>query len=614
MCRVLVFRVFCVPRHGFSVSVVERRGGGSATLPLGPKTCPQKNPNPACPPLRGSQFSAIIHIVSRRTGPREGADSSVFSRGEGKDDMKNLTFALACASTCTLFAAIDVPKAGFEEYETGAKVANAVEPGSQSTYWLYEGASGSEDGSTVKAYGGDNLAAPAGSGQNNKKYLELSTEGGTLWRSLAAGNPAGTDIAGKLGKAQALPADGLYIDTMVQFTPTEDGGAPDTTGDDKLAIWLNVETGEGLETPVTNLCVLGTAITTEGSGRNETPKAKKTVFKLSGTQVDAGVWYRLTVKALKNIVTLDGDYIPGFIVMIDNVPMVIADNGKACDEKFLSYYEGSFTAGADDLITSGQFIPSLYGYQNEDVSALQAVGFKGSGALDNLAISETAPSPAPEEPIPVTPQITLSATEATFSTSLVLPTVTVAGNYVLGTDYTVSWSGELPTENPSEDVVLTVTVEMCGKYSGRNTATFTVKPAGTPPVVNDWPTDPTTVKDKTAGEAYGFTGDLAGVPADKLARWATGNGTVAFSDAGTIKIEAYLLNVANTEAAIAEGKANFKIPAITVDANGTVTVTDPEGSYNGVITIKGSVTVNGTYDLDKADTTARFFKAFLSVK
>ncbi len=307
--------------------------------------------------------------------------------------MKKLTFALACASAFALFAAdIGAPKAGFEDYEAGTAVAGEAEPGSQSTYWLYEGASGSEDGSTVKAYGGDNLAAPTTGGDAGEKYLELSTEGGTLWRSLAE---VKTDGGGTLGTAQDVPAGGLYIDTMVQFTPTEDGGTPETVEGDKLAIWLNVDSSG--DTPVTNLCVLGTAITTEGSGRNETPKATKTVFKLSGAQVDAGVWYRLTVKALKNIVTLDGDYISGFIVMIDNVPMVIADNGKACDEKFLSYYRegGFFAEGADDLITSGRLIPSLNGYQNEDVSALQAVGFKGSGALDNLAITDEDPLPAP---------------------------------------------------------------------------------------------------------------------------------------------------------------------------------------------------------------------------
>ena len=124
---------------------------------------------------------------------------------------------------------------------------------------------------------------------------------------------------------------------------------------------------------------------------------------------------------------------------------------------------------------------------------------------------------------------------------------------------------------------------------------------------------------QTAGKAYGLEGELADAEADKLAIWAKANSVAYVGAAGAIKVEAYLLNVANTDAAIAEGKANFKIPAITVDANGTVTVTPPNGGYNGVITIKGSVTVNGAYDLvkgadDKFPEGARFFKAFLSVK
>ena len=533
--------------------------------------------------------------------------------------MKNLTFALACASTFALFAAIDVPKADFEGYtgEPDWTVANKFEPGSQDTYWFYDSTLSSADGSTVKAYGGENLAKPTKGDLAGNKYLELSTEGGTLWRSLAAGNTAAEGIANKLGAAQALPAGGLYIDTMVQFTATEDGGAPETTGDDKLAIWLNVNSSG-----VTNLMVKATKLDIEV----EKVLSSESVYTLANpdVKVDAGVWYRLTVKAVKNVLNANApsEYIPAFQVFIDGNLMAVEGDSVASDA-FIAFYSEDASAQLPDclgdnrgLLQAGTLIPSLTGYRGVDSSALQAVGFKGSGALDNLSISETEPQPAPgpEEPIQVTPQITLSATEATFSASLQLPTVTVAGNYVLDTDYTVSWSGAIPTENPSKDVVLTVTVKMCGKYSGSNTATFTVKPASTPPVVNDWPSDPTTVKGKTAGEAYGFTGDLADVPADKLAAWAKGNGSVAFSDSGKIDIEAYLLNVANTVAAIAEGKANFKIPSITVDANGTVTVTDPVGSYNGVITIKGSVTVNGTYNLDKADKTARFFKAFLSVK
>lgn len=98
--------------------------------------------------------------------------------------MKNLTFALACASTFALFAAIDAPKADFENYAVGDKVSGMLEPNSQFKYWLYEGASGSEDGSTVKAYGGENLAAPTA---GDKQYLELSLDRGRYALALARG-------------------------------------------------------------------------------------------------------------------------------------------------------------------------------------------------------------------------------------------------------------------------------------------------------------------------------------------------------------------------------------------------------------------------------------------
>ena len=304
--------------------------------------------------------------------------------------MKNLTFALACASTFALFAAIDAPKADFEGYAAGAKVSDEVEPDSQSVYWLYDGASGSEDGSTVKAYGGENLLAPAAGGQN---YLELSTEGGTLWRSLAVGNTHGEGIGGRLGAAQALPAGGLYIDTMVQFTPTEDGGAPETTGGDKLAIWLNVETGEGLETPVTNLCVKANAYTLGEAG----PMAAATTFPLvpadgSALSINPGTWYRLTVKAVANALATDENgIIPAFEIRVDGALM------KAASGLPFSEFFGEFVAeGLQAAYGQNALFPSLQEMGGAGASiTLQAVGFKGSGALDNLAFSETEPQPTP---------------------------------------------------------------------------------------------------------------------------------------------------------------------------------------------------------------------------
>ena len=121
----------------------------------------------------------------------------------------------------------------------------------------------------------------------------------------------------------------------------------------------------------------------------------------------------------------------------------------------------------------------------------------------------------------VTPAITLSATTAEFSDTLALPTVTVDG-YTLDTDYTVAWDKSLPTVNPAEDVVLTVTVTMKGNYTGSNTATFTVTPKAA------GPTRPT---------------DIEGGSADQIAaydKWAAGKDLTGKTDAQII--DAFILN------------------------------------------------------------------------
>ena len=313
--------------------------------------------------------------------------------------MKNLTFALACASTFALFAAIDAPKADFEGYAAGAKVSDEVEPDSQSVYWLYDGASGSEDGSTVKAYGGENLPAPAAGGQ---QYLELSTEGGTLWRSLASGDTGAEGIDNRLGAAQALPAGGLYIDTMVQFTPTEDGGAPETADGDKLAIWLNVDSSG--EAPVTNLMVRAAQWDDNGSSTFFT---KKTFVLTGAGDISPSTWYRLTVKAIANCDrrTKNENYtssITGFQIYLDNTLLTTTEPAfadgylnLATDAGEWGWLDSSVEQEAEvlALMRGRTLIPSLAG--DETTATLQAVGFKGSGALDNLAITEAEPQPTP---------------------------------------------------------------------------------------------------------------------------------------------------------------------------------------------------------------------------
>ena len=318
--------------------------------------------------------------------------------------MKKLTFALACASTFALFAEINAPKADFEGYtgEPDWTVANKFEPGSQDTYWFYDSTSSSADGSTVKAYGGENLAKLTKGDPAGDKYLELSTEGGTLWRSLAAGNTAAEGIANKLGAAQALPAGGLYIDTMVQFTPTEDGGEPNTVDGDKLAIWLNVDSSG--EKPVTNLMVKAAQWDDNGSSTFFKPKT----FVLTGAgDISPSTWYRLTVKAIANCDrrTKNENYtssITGFQIYLDNTLLTTTEPAfadgylnLATDAGEWGWLDSSVEQEAEvlALMRGRTLIPSLAG--DETTATLQAVGFKGSGALDNLAITEAEPQPTP---------------------------------------------------------------------------------------------------------------------------------------------------------------------------------------------------------------------------
>lgn len=539
--------------------------------------------------------------------------------------MKKMTFALACASAVAAFAWVvdshdEVVNSqdwsntiGFEDYTVpfkglSGKADDGTDGSAASFYWLYAVASGSEDGSTVKAYGGDNLAKPT-IGDHGSNYLELSTEGGTLWRSI---NTLASST--ELGEAKAVPETGLYVDTMVQFTATEDGGEPTLDPTDKLAIWLRVTTdAEDATKSVTNLCVRGCAMTTEGSGRNETPVATPTTFVLTGAEVEAGTWHNLTVRAIGNIVDqnqVNGDFVSGFVVEIDGKTMRIANNGVSCDSKFTGYYEGSLVGDAAKLITDGQFIPSLMGYQNEDKSALQAVGFKGSGAIDNLSISDTVPTP-PTPPASAI-NLTISAENATVAGitagtvkagDTLSFTVTPAAGYTVAS---VKINGEAVT---AVDGTYSYTVQES------DTAVAVVVTTEAIPSI-DWD-HPDTSAGTTAGDMFKLTGPIAAADGAKVAAWAK-KYSVSFADASTtIKMDAFLLNCANEDAAIFAAKANFKIVSIEQNAQGdwVAKVTGDTGDGgafgNGYVVIKGSATVNGTYELATTDKTARFFKAFL---
>ena len=133
----------------------------------------------------------------------------------------------------------------------------------------------------------------------------------------------------------------------------------------------------------------------------------------------------------------------------------------------------------------------------------------------------------------------------------------------------------------------------------------------------EWPEDPSTVEGKTAAEAFGITGELAEAKADDLATWAKAN-SVDFSNKGGIIADAFLLNCANTAAAVEAAEAvaeeAIKITAITFDSEGNPVLTCPEAYGNGQVVIKGSVEIGASASWHDKTDGDRFFKTVLELK
>ncbi len=200
--------------------------------------------------------------------------------------MKKLLFAIAGAAAFSAFAADpsaganDIDVLGFENFDltnpnvTGA-VINRDDTGVEGTSkWSCSG----DDASTVKAYGGENATAPniteprPFAGETNTKYLNLDTNGSELQRTIPSAG-------------QSVAADGTYVDTLVQFTPSESAPGADDLTSAKLAIWL------GVENNVTNLCVQGAYYDTTDGGLTLDATSNQ-VYKLNKS-CDPNTWYRL---------------------------------------------------------------------------------------------------------------------------------------------------------------------------------------------------------------------------------------------------------------------------------------------------------------------------------
>ena len=350
--------------------------------------------------------------------------------------MKKLMFATALAASAAAFA--DPINAISFEGDTedasvlglnGASRTDTAETGG-ATPGMYFWYDGEGDSSTVKAYGGqDTLPLPGGTtprplffadaNVTRNNYLELSTEGGTLWRSIgtARQNEGGSPWTN--GTPRAVAADGTYFDALVQFTPTEDQGPEnDLTDQDKLAIWLKADSSNN----TTNLMVRA-ALCSESV---DTP----TSFTITNCVVEAGKWYRLTVEAIRDI--SGSENIPGFRIYVDGI--LLKSSTPSVDPEYGSLFVSNY---ATDVAAGAVFV-SL---QGKDISSptLEGVGFKGSGALDDIVWTEDDPLQAPA-----------------LSFTLTWPAGLTAVSYSINGDAAVAITGSSPLSVPgiaSGDVI-----------------------------------------------------------------------------------------------------------------------------------------------------------------
>ena len=320
--------------------------------------------------------------------------------------MKTFLSATVLAAAGAAFGsdAVAANAISFEGYTsaTTLQLVNGVneynEDGTQksSPYFFFEG---DADASTVKTFGGDNLAAPTiqrpsffANATPNDNYLEVDTASGTLWRSFDAASSEG------MGEAQGIAEDGTYIDTLMQFDPVP-ASVPFATGaEDKLALRLQIDTSGG--TPVTNLIVRAAYVDDDG---DETSVVATNYTLNTASPVVPGQWYRLTIKALADVTQckersagrsagLTG--FTGFEIYLDGVQLAATPTFGVGYMTYATEDGWLDTTEDADIIAylqSGKVFPSLLGATAD--ATIQAIGFQGEGAVDDIVMAEGNPFP-----------------------------------------------------------------------------------------------------------------------------------------------------------------------------------------------------------------------------
>ena len=272
--------------------------------------------------------------------------------------MKKLMVAVVSAASA-MFALGDLPHgADFENnnYVVGENFTNYLNKADDgastvgSRYW----ASDSEEIGNIAEHSGSVAATVPdiyADAVNNNKYLQLETGSGRLYRNIADDGAAVSMSTG----------EGIYLDTLVKFSPADSVFGDDTlsTGD-KIAIEY-VESDDGITNFIVRAGVVGSDVTN---------------YAATVSNFDVSEWHRITVRTVADI----GSGRSGFKIYLDGAALVY-DTDK--DE---------FAKSAGFTDETRTIFPSavLAGQPNAD--SVSAVAFSGSGGIDDVVFTTDMPN------------------------------------------------------------------------------------------------------------------------------------------------------------------------------------------------------------------------------
>lgn len=273
--------------------------------------------------------------------------------------MKTLKFMLAAATAIGLASASQAvgPYGGSTDFEADTLNSTITTSGS---YWTVP--AGAEDGDYTIVAGVPNAAlrsagATAKFATTPAQVLQL--EGGT--------EPLTRNIQSS-GAAVDLTAGDVYVDTLVKFTVTPSGDTVTNSAADKLLIYLQEDLTSGSE--CTNLVVIAAKHTPYNDDDDIIPEANVPTPVVVANNVLPDTWYRLTVMSFVKKDAANRN-VPVFKIFLNGSP--------------LSASESLFLGGVADLT----LFPSLQGSNN---TTLTAVGFAGSGSVDDLLFTTFDPA------------------------------------------------------------------------------------------------------------------------------------------------------------------------------------------------------------------------------